>query len=227
MRDPDHLRELDRLTDLAFDEAIRLEHSFVGDEHVLLALLHPSQDTAAARALRSCGVSYDVVSDEFARMVRESDPPPDEFDPEAGIFLSLAGGKLVARAEGIAVGLGDPLPREEHLLLAYLWDSWEEWPLNHCGTTRAAVFERLREEGVAMPSVPLPPTQVPPAGRYQQVDIPPDRLSDVRSALLTLMPEDANWGWNVHSATNRAWIAAHSDEFELEELVQQALARRA
>jgi hypothetical protein len=34
---PEHLRELDRLTNLAFDEAIRLEHSFCSAEHFLLA----------------------------------------------------------------------------------------------------------------------------------------------------------------------------------------------
>jgi hypothetical protein len=223
VRRPEHLRELDRIMDLAFAEAIRLEHSFVSEEHFLLALLHPSRESEAGTALRSCGVTYEAVSDEFARMIRESDPPPDSFDPEAGIFLSFAGGQLFARAEGLSTGMGDPLPSEEHVLIAFLWDSWEEWLLKHCGTSRAEVYEQLRAQGVTLPTVPLPPTRVPPSGRHQRVDVPPERLPEVRSALLRLLPEDADWGWNVDPDTDRAWVAATGDDFDLERLVQDVL----
>jgi hypothetical protein len=221
MLHPEHLRELDRLTALAFGEAFRLEHSVVGDEHFLLALLHPSQDTAAARALRAGGVSYEVVSQELSRAIRESDPPPREFDPESGVCLS-GSNRLLARTEGLAVGLGDPVPREEHLLLAYLWDTDGEWPLDRCGTTRQEVYERLAEEGVALPTVPLPPTRIPPKGLHQRVDVPPERLREVLSALHSLLPEESEWGWNVDPRTDRAWIAGIG-EFDLEERVRQAL----
>lgn len=225
MRHPEHLRELDRIMGLAFQEAIRLEHSFVGDEHFLLVLLQPSSETEAARALRSCGVTHEAVSAEFARVMRKSDPPPRPFDPEAGILLGSGGARLLARAEGLAAGLGDPVPREEHVLLAYLWDYWEEWLLNHCGTTRAAVYEQLREQGVKVPSVPLPPTHVPPPGRHQRVDVPPERLAEMLSACHGLLPEESEWGWNVDSANARAWVAATGDDFDLERLVEEVLSR--
>jgi hypothetical protein len=119
------------------------------------------------------------------------------------------------------------LPREEHILLAYLWDSWEESLLNHCGTTRKAVFEKLRRLGAAMPAVPLPPTRIPPPGRHQRVDVPPERLRAVLSELHTLLPEESEWGWNVDPATDRAWVAATGDDFDLEERVELALVRAA
>jgi Clp amino terminal domain, pathogenicity island component len=200
---PEHLRELDRLTSLAFDEAIRLQHSFCSAEHFLLALLRSTRDN-----------------------VRESDPPPREFDPEAGIVLNPKGGQLVARAEGIAVGLGDAVPREEHVLLAYLWDSREEWLLKHCGSSRQEVFERLREQGVTARAVPLPPTHVPPSGRNQRIYVPPERLQGVLSKLHSLLPDESEWGWNVHPETDRAWIAATGD-FDLDEIVREALNRSA
>lgn len=116
------------------------------------------------------------------------------------------------------------MPREEHVLLAYLWDPWEEELLKHCGTSRLEVYEQLQEQGIAMPGVPLPPTRVPPSGRHQRVDVAPERILEVVSALRTLLPEDAEWGWNVDPPRNRAWVSATSDDFDLEERVQQALA---
>lgn len=207
----------------AFDEARRLEHSFVSEEHFLLALLHPARSSKAAAALRACGVTYEAVSDELARVIHGGDPPPEPFDPEAAIGLSFAGGKLLARAEGLGMGLGDPLPREEHVLIAYLWESWEEWLLNRCGTTRAEVYEQLRARGVTMPSVPLPPTRVPPPGRHQRVDVPPDQLREVLSGLHDRLSEDSDFGWNVDPDTDRAWVVATGDDFDLERLVEEVL----
>lgn len=225
MHGPEHLRELHRLLGQAFGEALRLEHSFLGEEHVLLALLHPSRSSKAAAALRACGVTYEAVSAELARPSGGRDPSPRSFDPEAGIRLSSGGGSLLARAEGLGIGLGDPLPCEEHVLIAYLWEPWDEWLLSRCGTTRADVYEELQAQGVAVPAVPLPPTCARPSGRRQHVDVPPERLPEVRSALLSLLPEDADWGWNVDSAGDRAWVAAFGDDFDLERLVEEALSR--
>lgn len=225
MRGPEHLRELDRLLGQAFGEAHRLEHSFVGEEHFLLALVHPSRSSAAAAALRACGVTYEAVSDELARRIRGSDPPPEPYDPEAGISLSFAAGQLLARAEGLGLGLGDRLPCEEHVLIAYLWESWEEGLLSRCGTTRAEVYEQLRAQGVTVPTVPLPPTRVQPSGRHQHVDVPPERLAEVRSALLSLLPEEAEWGWNVDPPRDRAWVSAVGDDFDLDRLVEEVLSR--
>jgi hypothetical protein len=227
VRQREHLRELYRILPLAFGEAIGLRCASIGEEHLLLALVHPSEVGPAATALRSCGVTYEALRDEVARMYGVSDVPPQEVDREAGLILSTSGRALLARAEGLGLGLGDSVPREEHVLMAYLWDSRDEQLLSRCGTSRAEVYEQLKAQGVTVPAVPPPPTRIPPSGRFQQVDVPPERLPEVRSALLSLLSDDSDWGWNVDSANDRAWVVAIGDDLDLEELVGDILSRPA
>jgi ATP-dependent Clp protease ATP-binding subunit ClpA len=56
-----HLRELDRLAHLAWQEAKRLRSTVIGPEEFLLAILHPEAgDSVAARALHECGVTREA-----------------------------------------------------------------------------------------------------------------------------------------------------------------------
>jgi hypothetical protein len=95
---------------LGFAESFRLEHSWLGREQFILALVHPAQDTVAASALRSCGVSYEAMARALGERYGDDDAPERSFDPEDGVLLSPAGHQLLARAEGLALGMGDPSP---------------------------------------------------------------------------------------------------------------------
>jgi hypothetical protein len=67
--------------------------------------------------------------------------------------------RVHARAEGLAVGLGSAEVRDEHELLALLWDPSSPVGLQlmeKLGATRERVLEELRRVGVEVPKVPLP-----------------------------------------------------------------------
>jgi ATP-dependent Clp protease ATP-binding subunit ClpA len=123
----------------AFDEALRLRHSFVAEDHFLLALVRPSEETMAAQVLRESGVNYEALSafviEDFAR----SDPPLEEADLDSGICTNPAAHELMGRAEGLAAGLGAGQVSAEHVLLALLWSPGTDWMFEGCGTTRQAV----------------------------------------------------------------------------------------
>ena len=199
----------------AFAEAVRLGSGYAGPEHFLLALLRPDEQTVAAAALRDCGADYGRLS---SALVRAAAKRPAERD--AGVTLNPIAHELIGRAEGLATGLGAEEVAPEHLLLALLWDARRNWPLAAAGTTREAVYERLRAHGVGL-AVALPPSRPRPEGAEQCVYFPQVQLRDVLAGLPALLPPDAEWGWNVDGAY-RAWVRATGD-FDLRERVRQAL----
>jgi len=95
---------------LAQEEARRLNHAYIGSEHVLLGLLRVSDGNAAA-ALGRVGVSLDVVRQQLDRGVDEPGPHLP-FTPAAKKCLELAMAHAQQR-EDEHVGT-------EHLLLGLL-----------------------------------------------------------------------------------------------------------
>jgi ATP-dependent Clp protease ATP-binding subunit ClpA len=67
--------------------ARRLEHSWIGPEHVLLALF--DEPSTATQALEELGVTCEQV-EEAARAHGRSDPPPSPSDPEKGLYPNPA-----------------------------------------------------------------------------------------------------------------------------------------
>lgn len=208
----------------AGDESARLKHGFVGEEHFLLALVRPGEKTVAAEVLRESGVGYEALSAAVAAFA-SNDQPLDEEDLESGISANPASHELMGRAEGLAAGLGANRLRAEHVLLALLWSPGSDWMFEGCGTTRQAVYERLKGKGARVPAGELPPSPDPPSGPHQQAFFPLERLNDVLATLPSLLPADAYWAFN-HDGHSQGWILAWG-EFDLEELVQQALAKGA
>lgn len=203
-------------TSAAFEEAARLGSGYAGAEHFLLALLRPGEETIAAQTLRDCGAEYDALSSALARALAERRGGRTR----DGISLNPAGHELIGRAEGLAAGLGDESVTAEHMLLALVWDDQRGWPLAAAGTTREAVYERLRARGVRL-AVELPPSREPPAGPEQRVYFPQSQLRDVLARLPALLPPDADLRWNLDGPF-RAWVGANGD-FDLRERVRRAL----
>lgn len=113
-------RDVESLTLVAFQEAQRLGHTWVGEEHLLIALAKDPQHSRARRALAACGLHEAAVTEGVENI---------EYLPDPG---SLAAGErpqpnphfytLHGRAEGFAIAAGSDHPRPEHILLAMLWD---------------------------------------------------------------------------------------------------------
>ena len=108
-----------QLLDGAAAEAVALGHTWLGTEHLLLALL-VDEGGEAARALRAAGVDAQGVRDEVVRVI--GSPPPagvggstdgtPRMTPRTQVVLELAGRKARKRGGGQVRG--------EHVLLALL-----------------------------------------------------------------------------------------------------------
>jgi ATP-dependent Clp protease ATP-binding subunit ClpC len=89
----------DRFTDparrvvvLAQDEARRLNHDYIGPEHLLLGLIHEDKGVAA-RALQQCGIPLQAARAEVQQVIGRGDSPPGEpipFTAEAKRALELS-----------------------------------------------------------------------------------------------------------------------------------------
>jgi ATP-dependent Clp protease ATP-binding subunit ClpA len=150
----------DPLTDLRVREyraATDLGHPRIGSEHLLLALV--GTESASGQALRACGLSYEAVhaavsglSDSYVqRGPRDAEASGKWLDPDTM--------RIGARAEGLAAGMGSAEVREEHQLLALVWDPGSPVALQlmeQLGATRERVLEELKRREVEVPEVPLP-----------------------------------------------------------------------
>ena len=130
-----------RVVVVAQDEARRLNHNYLGTEHLLLGILR-NRDSRAARVLRDLGVSAQRVRSAVKRMIGEgSDPVAGQvpFTPRAKKVLSL--GVAAARSAG------ESLAGPEHLLLGLLeeGEGVAAQILADSGVTRHAVEDSLRK----------------------------------------------------------------------------------
>jgi hypothetical protein len=214
-------RELDRLTGLAFGEAIGLGHGYVAPEHFLLAIVRPDHASIAARALRTSGATYEVLHREVTKAFAESKPAVPRPDYPGGVGTSPVSHELLGCALGVAIGLGLEDPAAEHVLVAYLWRSDHEWLFDQVGTSRQVVYEHLGDLGFATPRPTLPPAAVP-AGSRQRAYLPLERLDEVVAQLQALLPKGTSWGWNI-ADESQAYVSAEGD-FDLDEVVRRALA---
>jgi ATP-dependent Clp protease ATP-binding subunit ClpA len=102
-----------RVVVLAQDEARRLDHNYIGTEHLLLGLIHEG-DGVAAKALESLGISLDDVRQQVEEIIGRGQQAPSghiPFTPRAKkvLELSLRESKLLGHnyigTEHILLGL--------------------------------------------------------------------------------------------------------------------------
>lgn len=211
-----HLRQLDELTYLAWREARRLGSTVIGPEELVLAILHPeADDSAAAQALRACGVDRAAL-EALTGPQRQKDEIP------GGPQHSPASYQLTFLAEGIAAGLGDSEVRAEHVLLAYLWaPECSARDLEHLGTSREDVLAELTARGVDVPQHMLPASD--PRRYGPSVDVSLDELWILLRQLHYVLPLGADFTWN-HDGT-KGWVSV-TEGLDADLYVRQALERR-
>jgi hypothetical protein len=103
-----------RVIVLAQEEARRLDHNYIGTEHILLGLLR-EQDGVAVMALRSLDVSFDAVRTEVEQIIGRGTAPPEghiPFTPRAKKALEMSLRE--------ALQLGHDYIGTEHILLGLL-----------------------------------------------------------------------------------------------------------
>jgi hypothetical protein len=200
---------LDGLIYGASREAAALGHTWIGAEHYLLAILAMQVESPAHAALAHLGVRHDDFARDLAAAISASDPPVfDASIDDQDVTLNPAAHEFLGRAEGIAVGLGEPEVTLEHVLMAYLWDASHSYgSLEGLGVTPQAVLDELERLNVAVPAASLPPPPRP----ITRVFIPFDAADEIWARLHDRLPRDSGLGINHHEESRRAWVVADHD----------------
>lgn len=101
----------EQIVELAREEARVLNHSWVGEDHMLLALLRPDCPGAARDVLVSLGLTADVLREALIATIHR---PLEPLDREP-IFSAVL---MLRQANCEAAELLDEVVRSEHVLLA-------------------------------------------------------------------------------------------------------------
>src|SRR6266702_3218812 len=100
-----------RVVVLAQEEARRLDHDYIGTEHVLLGLIREGEGVAA-RVLRDLGAQLTAVRERVLELMRESPPessPPSPPLHRAGTLVQL--GEILQRLDALANRMEDVVDR--------------------------------------------------------------------------------------------------------------------
>jgi len=190
---------------LGWDDAQRLGHHWVGEEHLLLALSR--RDGVAGVVLRAAGATPERLEQTILAGLERADPP---VEPTATEWQTLtpAANATLGRAEGIALTRGSE-PAAEDVLVALFWHAgYGSWLLHELGVDRAALASQLAAAGVAVPPGAPEPLDLRPQKR---VDVPYDHLRELIAALPQLLPDGSPFGFNLDHETRRAWIVVAED----------------
>jgi Clp amino terminal domain, pathogenicity island component len=103
-----------RVVVLAQEEARRLDHNYIGTEHILLGLLHEGGGVAA-RALESQGISLEAARQQVEEIIGKGQRPPSGAMPFTSRMKKVL--ELAARE---ADALGNDHVGSEHMLLGLL-----------------------------------------------------------------------------------------------------------
>jgi hypothetical protein len=146
--------QVQMVVDLAHDEARALHHDWVGQDHLLLALLHPDSPGAARAVLESFGVTAAPLREAWVASMG------DPYEPHHRGILFAAGQQLVLeRANLEAVVLADAEVASEHVLLALTGRSDRSFAaswLQRRGIDPAVLRQRVVDftEGGELPAPP-------------------------------------------------------------------------
>jgi predicted DNA-binding transcriptional regulator AlpA len=149
-------RQVWKVVDLAAEEARTLHHSWIDQDHLVLAMLRPDCPGAAGAVLASFGVTAAPLREAFVASMG------DPYEPHhRGVTLPPAAQLVLERANLEAFALADAEVSSEHVLLAMTgrWEGFAAGWLRRHGVEAAAVRQRVVDytQGGALPApVPLP-----------------------------------------------------------------------
>src|SRR5271169_5795890 len=103
-----------RVVVLAQEEARRLDHNYIGTEHLLLGLIRESEGVAA-KALEALGISLDVVRQQVEEIIGQG-----QQEPSGHIPFTKRAKKALEMSLRESVQLGHNYIGTEHILLGLL-----------------------------------------------------------------------------------------------------------
>jgi hypothetical protein len=206
---------VERIVVDAFSEATALGHTWVGAEHLLLALAKQPPDSSVRQALD------DFVLDESYVASYLAETPTFVSDREGASPNPRFYG-IVGRAEGMAVGMGTRRPLPEHFFLALIWEPCgpQVGLLTSAGATASGLQAALAARNVLVPQSEPPPFDDRrwgdrvPITRAEYNDGLPGRVA-------RLLPPGTGFGCNA--TDEGAWIQAE-EGFDLLPYLEQARA---
>jgi hypothetical protein len=203
--------QLNVLRSIAGEEAIRLNCSWLGPEHLLLAILSPAfDDSPASKALARCAVTREAV--EAAIGAKQPRKRPER----SGVTTNPACHDVVGFATGLASWRGTGAVTAEHVLIAQVYEAQSEGKM--LTASRAAILSTLAELGVDVPEAPLPA----PRRRVQRGERIYVSLDDL-GALLAELPRLVPGGISWNRDDTRGWVQAPVD-VDLTKVIPFALA---
>ena len=204
--------------DLAAKQGKQLDHGWIGDEHLLLALADPECPGAARAALESFGLTRETIRSAIVESVGNSFPTAHN-----GQWLSPSTQAVLDRAELKALELRDELVSGEHALLTLLEapaDSRAAVLLADAGVDRRALAHRViavTDRGSY--ASPVPDGESPAVGEVHAAEVA--RILGVsRGQVAELSREGSGFphselgpdGYRVWSRSEiEGWAAAHPD----------------
>lgn len=187
-----------RVLALAQDEAIRLNHSYIGTEHVLLALVGEGEGVAA-RVLDSLGVELSKVRTAVEFIVGRGDSTTSPSE----ITLSPRTKRVIELAIDEARRLGHSHVGTEHLLLGIVREG--EGMASGVLESLGVSLERVRHQIIATLGQQAPPMSRPAAAPTSQGQArgPFDRFDSASKRTLAFAQDEAvrfghNWLGTEH-----------------------------
>lgn len=135
-------------------------HGYLHLHHLLMALV--DQNDLVSRVLVGAGLTRAILNDQVHAMKASFWGNAIEYEgpsgPAKGIEYGIDAQTAVARAEGIALGMGVVRPMASHLLFSCLWDrsGLMRNVLESIHLSRQDLAEQARSAGLDVPLVPPP-----------------------------------------------------------------------
>jgi ATP-dependent Clp protease ATP-binding subunit ClpC len=156
-----------RIVVLAQEEARRLDHNYIGTEHILLGLIREG-DGIAARALESFEISLDAARQQVEELIGRGQQAPSghiPFTPRAKKVLELSLRE--------SLQLGYSYIGTEHILLGLIREG--DGVAAQVLVRRGADLNRVRQEVIEL--LATPPDEEPEPGAKARLEMVEQRLA--------------------------------------------------
>jgi ATP-dependent Clp protease ATP-binding subunit ClpA len=136
-----------RIVVLAQEEARMLNHSYIGTEHILLALIRESTGIAA-RALGSLGITEEAARQQVEEIIGRGQQDP----PRGHIPFTRRAKKTLELSLREAIALGNTSIGTEHILLGLIREGEGKSPATQVLNGLGADPNRIRQQVIALVS---------------------------------------------------------------------------
>ncbi len=199
-----------RVVVLAQDEARRLNHDYIGTEHILLGLLHEGEGVAA-RALESLGISLDAVRQQVEEIIGRG-----QHAPSGHIPFTARAKKVLELSLRESLQIGQNYVGTEHILLGLIreGDGVAAQVLVRLGADLNRVRQRVIELiSGQQPDRGLPQEGVPVADVQARLDAIEDRLAAVEQQVGTAA-DTSDLDAQIDTVRGERHAAADAQEYE-------------